>query len=677
MPIQMPEEPKKYTTVYSDFRGVDFTNDPSAVFKRRSPYALNMIPDAGGTPYKRTGWSVEYRGVEKEPIRNMWSFDFAEESHLLYVRGDKVLRLGDEETAIMTLSSETAEVTGVYFNSMSGGKFYLLADSKLMEYAEDDGAFELNEISPYIPTILIGRSPLGGGTVYEGVNLLTRARTESFLGDSSAREYFVSSVIDNTKDVFVLVKAGNGVYNILTKDVDYTVGTQSIVFTTVQPPVVVGEDNVRITYYASSSSLAGNALINCTIASVYENKIFLSGTKGEYKSRIWYSAYADPTYFPDLNYFVVGDDYGGVMGLIDLGEYLGVIKESNPESSTVFLAYSVTLDDDTAYAVKQSITGVGALSKKTFNSLGGEQLFLSDDGIYGIMADMQSSEVSSNFVKNRSYYINGKLLKEPNLENAISVVWNRFYILCVNSHCYLLDSTQKFAWETERTNLQYEAYYWENVPATAMCVYQDKLCFGTAQGEICLFKTTQEYGREAFSDEGEPIPCEWRTTFDADGAINFFKNMQKKGCVVVLQAVDPSQRYASAEVYIKADGEDEEYVGMIATDNIDIPSEFYLNKKVKKYKRLQIIVRNDMVNEAFGVREIIKVYTMGNYSKNNKKGSEIYNLAIDKNSNLYINGYNIDDMVRAEEDGVITLQNKILKLEYDIADGKLYYYEEE
>ena len=51
-------------------------------------------------------------------------------------------------------------------------------------------------------------------------------------------------------------------------------------------------------------------------------------------------------------------------------------------------------------------------------------------------------------------------------------------------------------------------------------------------------------------------------------------------------------------------------------ENVTIPQEFYLNKKIKKYKRLQIIVRNDTLNEGFGIQSIIKIYTIGNYSKN-------------------------------------------------------------
>ena len=47
----------------------------------------------------------------------------------------------------------------------------------------------------------------------------------------------------------------------------------------------------------------------------------------------------------------------------------------------------------------------------------------------------------------------------------------------------------------------------------------------------------------------------------------------------------------------------------------DSPQDIYLKKKVKKYKRLQIIIRNDSVSEGFGIFQIAKTYAVGNYAK--------------------------------------------------------------
>jgi len=58
MAIELPASPKVYTTKYTNFKGVDFTNDPTNVWYRRSPSGVNMLPDASGRPFKRHGWSI-------------------------------------------------------------------------------------------------------------------------------------------------------------------------------------------------------------------------------------------------------------------------------------------------------------------------------------------------------------------------------------------------------------------------------------------------------------------------------------------------------------------------------------------------------------------------------------------------------------------------------------------
>jgi hypothetical protein len=47
----------------------------------------------------------------------------------------------------------------------------------------------------------------------------------------------------------------------------------------------------------------------------------------------------------------------------------------------------------------------------------------------------------------------------------------------------------------------------------------------------------------------------------------------------------------------------------------DGPQEIMWNTKVKKYKRLQIIVKNDAINEGIGIYGFVKHYVLGNFTK--------------------------------------------------------------
>lgn len=628
MPIQTPDEPKKYTTVYSDFRGVDFTNDPSMVWKRRSPTGLNVIPDMNGRPKKRTGWAVEvterdFRDAyphetkyQSIAIKNIYSFTLAGKDHMVIFcdRGVYVY-VDDALSFLIDLVSDTAETyRGFFYEGNGTAGFYFFGNKQMYVYKHNEsaGGFTCSAVTPYIPTTIIGRSASGGGTVYEGVNLMTRRRKEMFLGDDTSLEYYLAMSVDSTQDVTVRIKDSNGDFQITTA---FTLDAEAgcITFASANPPAVVGEDNIMVEYTASTHSAASDAFFDSKAVAIYGtgliNAVFVGGCDDDnFSSRVWYSKTGDPTYFPDLNYFVVGSNDTKIMGLIKVGEYLGCVKQGSSTDSTVYLAYPISFDDDTAYAVKQAVTGVGALSKRCFANVDDSSLFLSNEGI---MAIEPTSTESERQVKNRSFYVNKKMLAEPDLQDAFAYVWDGLYILCVNTHCYILDSSQKSSWANEKTNLQYEAYYWENIPAIAFGSYGGFLWFGDENNRLCRFKTEQHDGTSAYSDNGVFIKFEWSTILDNDGATNFYKNLQKKGCLVTIAPMANT----GADIYVKADDNDEVKIGSISVTNATVPQEFYLNKKIKKYKRLQIIVRNDS-SQGLGVHEIVKTYTIGNYSKN-------------------------------------------------------------
>ena len=64
MTIELPAAQRVQTRVYDNLKGVDFTNDSTNVWHRRSPDAVNMLPDESGRPFKRTGWEVAVSAEE-------------------------------------------------------------------------------------------------------------------------------------------------------------------------------------------------------------------------------------------------------------------------------------------------------------------------------------------------------------------------------------------------------------------------------------------------------------------------------------------------------------------------------------------------------------------------------------------------------------------------------------
>ena len=638
--MTIPAAPQLRTTSYSELRGVDFSQDPSLVDRKRSPYAVNLISDDGGNPVKRLGWRVIHE--LESPVHNIWRGEINGEDKIIVHAGTKIYEITDNE-AIEKATVGNTKGTGFFLRKgdkdgknekgylwfTAGGNYY---------YYNGETVGLVKDIATR-PKILISRNPDGGGVTYDEVNLLTGRKTVSFLGDSTSKEYKLPAEnIDSVDEVRVM--GSDGEFTVLESS-NYTVDLVAgkVTFTTAHAPVNEGEDNVEIDYTDENEENV-SFIENCTISAVYgynaSNRVFLSGN-AEYRAYQWYSAIFDPTYFGDLCYAVVGAGETSIMGYSKIGEYLAIVKEDNEQDTTVFLCYGeLDSEGNISFSTKPGIAGIGAISKYCFKNLGDEPLFLSRMGIYAITSTLLSYE---RVAKNRSYFVDKKLTAEENLENAVACEWNGYYLLAVNGNVYVLDSRHSSG-NRNTSDYTYEAYFWDNVPAVCFLSYGGNLYFGTADGKICKFNTDIDnmgkycdggtYDENlAYISGGQAISTLWSTTNDADVGVQYFKTLNKKGCLAVLS---PYAR-SSCSAYFVVDGNPKELITSdtfdifdwadidferLSFDSNDSPRELYFNKKKKKYKRLQIVLMNTAINEGFGIHEIIKTYSVGNFSKNRR-----------------------------------------------------------
>lgn len=179
MPINVPDNPRVYTTKYDNFKGVDFTNDATNVWRRRSPTGVNMLPDESGRPFKRHGWNIlisnselcSALGVESCSINKCSYFELAGVDHIVVFTNEGVVFYADgvKDTSIDT------DCYGSYdrcFFFEGGGKsaFYIYGNYRIWRY---DETFALQEVTDQamIPTVLIGSSADCVGTFYEAYNL--------------------------------------------------------------------------------------------------------------------------------------------------------------------------------------------------------------------------------------------------------------------------------------------------------------------------------------------------------------------------------------------------------------------------------------------------------------------------------------------------------------------------
>lgn len=612
----------KYTTVYDKFKGVDFSVDPSLVDKERSPDAPNLISGDGNMPEKRTGWRVLHRLTGN--VNGLFKTEINGEVIKLAHIGSLIYKFTDETIEQIYTGVADKKSTSFYLNN----KLYIMTGEEIVSF---DGS-KISSLEPYVPTILISRNPTGGGTVYESVNLIGSQRIESFLGNSTEKVFQLSA--NQIKSVDKVEVMTNSEFVEYTKadsnpsDKQYSVdlATGKVTFSKALTPEVTGMDNVKITYTKEVEGYS-DRIMKCTIASLYgvggENRVFVSGNP-EFKSRDWYSQIYDATYWPDLNYSIVGSEETAIMGYAKLGKYQLIIKEESQIHSTIYKRYGSLTDSGEAYfSLEAGVTGVGAISKYSFCNLIDEPLFLSSRGIYAVAT---INILADNTVRNRSYFIDNRLRKEAGLENAISCEWNGYYVLCLNNVAYILDSKQ-LTTTSRRTDIDYsyECYYWTNIPAKCFLSTGDELYFGTEDGRVCKFNGDIQ-GVAKHNDDGKAIRAYWSTKNDDDGTTYRYKTMQKKGGFVTLKPMSRS----SAKIYAIADGQGRKFLKEGTMDIFDFedidfsrftfntndsPQEIFFKMKIKNYKRLQFIVENDELNEGFGIFQIVKTYKIGSYAK--------------------------------------------------------------
>ena len=509
------------------------------------------------------------------------------------------------------------------------GRNYLVYDAANEEIAPVYG-------NGRIPLVTYAKSPSQGGTSFDPLNRLQPGFEEQFIGNGTDVDYQLSfNGLDNTPVRVWIRDQNDGSWREKEENVDYTVNYPIGLITFTTAPwnaETVGEDNVKIRAFRTITRYV-DSINKCSFGTLFgvggtSDRLFLSGNP-DYPNYDFYSHDYDPTYFPDVNYATLGVGSSEIKGYARVNNYLATFKDENEPSQSVFIREGDLVVDDQgvsnpAFKLINTLQGNGAISPYTFGYLQTEPLFLTKSGVYAITAQDITGE---KYGQSRSFYLNGKLLKEDNLSNACAVVYNDQYLLAINGNIYVLDGLQ--ATRTDRSDpyatRQYVGFFCTNIPANVMWTYEDALWFGTLDGRICEFATDVE-SLDSYNDDGKAIYCCWETP-DLDGKL-FYKNKTFRYFAIrMMSAIKTSVQMWSQRLgewtFIK---ETAAVSKIFDFNDIDFnlftfrsdSSEKVAHAKirVKKVDKARFRLENGKLNEPFGLFDLALEYIeSGNYKR--------------------------------------------------------------
>lgn len=211
-------------------------------------------------------------------------------------------------------------------------------------------------------------------------------------------------------------------------------------------------------------TLQHEIISKCTIATLFDNHVFLSGNP-DFPRHVFYNVIRsdedgtpDATYFGQLNYILEGTSTAPVVGMMNVGDSLMVMKKDSDEEDSVILHTSQTGPNNiitVIYPSQRGHKGIGCLGP-CYN-FRDDPIFLSRFGVDAL------GHVSTKYrraIKHRSSMIDAKLLNQD-LKNASIAEWNGYLMILVAGRIFMADSRQMY--NTESGNTEYEWYYLEDI----------------------------------------------------------------------------------------------------------------------------------------------------------------------------------------------------------------------
>ena len=530
---------------YRNFSGVDFSNRGDEVALNHSPNALNVWKN-----YR----SSNGKCIETRPDLELFeSYEDKVYGYYFYTINGITYKIVHSGTNLY----KDDEV--IYSNMMENKSNFFIFKDKLYimdgtDYLVYDGAETKKvEVSSYIPTTSISRSPLGGGTIYEDVNMLSDYRKNSFCADGTSTEYKLdveSMDSDYTPKVWI-------------NDTEITTGftpnyeSGKIVFSTPPAePLTAGQDNVVIQFKKAVQGYK-ERILNCSITEIFDNRVFFSGNPN-YPNVLFHCSLEDPSYCSDTDYYEEGSTDSKVKSLVAGNNALWVLKEPSQSNTTIFY-HNPTIDSEHGKIYPSIHSSISTGCKTKGINFNDSIVFFSDKGMESITGDVTTEQV----LIHRSSLVDTKLLNEDKYSDMSLIEYAGYLFVIIGNKVYLADGNTL----TQINNhYEYEWFYFEFDKEITDAVVKNNILYMVSDKDIYTFTKTDT-----------DIESYWTTIEDEFNYPQYQKTMNKKGFVIDMEGEE-------LLVYVKTDNKDFQLIKKYKNKKGYIVSK----KKKKKWKSIQL-----------------------------------------------------------------------------------------
>lgn len=571
--------------IYDNFRGVDFTDEK--VNESRSPDALNMWKD-----YKTLGKRVETRpGIvnllnENNTIFGLFFYTINNVEHLIIHKGVSLIDCNlstGVETTIKATGMNPIRSVGFIFNN-------ILYIKDGLNYLEYNGSI-LKDVEGTIPNIAIHNLISGQTQMIQEANLLTDYVTEEYIPDGEKTTFYLAQ--KNVADVTIWDISGVTPV-LITTGYSTDLVNGEVTFDTA-PEVATNGATIRIRYKKVSDG--ANMVKKCTLACLFDNRVFFSGNP-DYPNMLIWCGLNDPRYIGITSYATQGSDISQIKALIPGNNALWVFKEPSQENTTIFYNIPVELYDNKTeqvvktYASSHSSISTGCLS--TGVNFNDDIVFFSDRGLEGISSDITTEQA----IAHRSTLVDSKLITESGYENLTLAEWEGYLLVAIGSKIYAADSHQKVA---NNDHFEYEWFYWDlGVDINVMKEHNGILYIGTKAKTIDGVTSSNIYTLTDNTSNRE-IESYWCTKLDDFSYPQMLKTTNKKGF---------KSEVSGDEIKIETRLDNNEFVTLGTFTN----TKGYIVTKLKrkKWNKMQLKYSS---TKPFGIYNVVVESYIGSYVK--------------------------------------------------------------